>query len=278
MGLRPGRDRQADAEGGRRLVRGPPFAREVRGRAGGTRLRIAPDIVSLGVTDSSWRRRAEVSVPGCRRAGRQGAGGNQKDESTERSRRASPGHDTIPPGYLGLHGGKSTGAPGDPGEHPAKKSRSEPFGRHRGCQIIATTAARKHSEIADAPRCTTPQASRNSTSPGSGRSPQSGAAASHVWIFLSAGQHRPVAIAAAKTQQPSPIHGQGCEAAERSPAHSTIAPRTGVKSRDRSAQFVLGWKYRRSPGSWRGSAAERARAAYVPETPTAPNPTTAPSA
>jgi len=125
MGLRPGRDDKPTPEGGGRLVRGPPFAREVRGRAGGARLRIAPDIVTLGVTDSSWRRRAEVSVPGCRRAGREGPGGNQKDESTERSRRASPGHEHDPAGLPGPPRWQIYRRSGDSGEHPAKKSRSE---------------------------------------------------------------------------------------------------------------------------------------------------------
>jgi hypothetical protein len=157
--------------------------------------------------------------------------------------------------------GKSTGAPRSLGKCPANKSRSEPFGLHLGCQIIVTTATRKHSEVADAPHCTALHASRNSASPGTGPSPRTGTSASHVWILRSAGQHRPVAIATAKIQQPSPIHGHACQAAERSPAHNTMAPRTGVKRSDRSAQFVLGWKYRCSPGSWRGSVTARARAA-----------------
>jgi len=69
----------------------------------------------------------------------------------------------------------------------------------------------KHNETTEAPLCTTRQASRNSPRPGGGPSALSGRSASHNWILRSAGQHRPVAIDAARTQQPSPIHGQACD-------------------------------------------------------------------
>ena len=91
----------------------------------------------------------------------------------------------------------------------------------------------KHTEIADAPQCSTRHASGSPRARAPARSSLPGPSASQVWILCSAGQHHAVAIAAATIQQPRPIQGQICEAAVRSPAHSTIPPSTGVSSRHR---------------------------------------------
>ena len=80
---------------------------------------------------------------------------------------------------------------------------------------------------------------------------------------------------AARTQHPRPIQGQSCETAERSPANNRIAPSTGVRRRDRSAQFVPGWKYRRNLRLASGSGGDRPGPHRCPVTPTAPKPTTA---
>lgn len=100
-GIGPCRDRHADAECSGRLVQGPPFARRACRRDLGV---VAPDSVSLGLSDcSSRRRRAEMSVPGRRRARRQGQRGDEKDDNACSSRRPRPGRDSIPPDCEGLH-------------------------------------------------------------------------------------------------------------------------------------------------------------------------------
>ena len=107
--LRPGRARQANAEGGGRLLRSLPVAHQARGRAGGP----------LG------RLRATMSAPGRYRARRQGPGGDQKDEGDERSRRASPWREhTIPPSRLGLHDWQIYRRSGRPRRAPSKEIES----------------------------------------------------------------------------------------------------------------------------------------------------------
>ncbi len=180
-------------------------------------------------------------------------------------RAAAPGRSlATPPCHLGLHLVKSTGAPGGrklaasdrtgmahlisparpdsgtgvAGSGTGARDQQRRVSGHaparladqRGWPIMTTTATRNSTATANAPRCTTRQALRNWPS-----SP-----AAHQAAISSGGEPRldpPFRGPAPgrdhsgrRTQHPRPIHGQGCETAERSPPKSRAAPSTGVSS------------------------------------------------